>query len=74
MYQAELASGKNSPQYLVAERLRDEIVAKMQRITGVLDSAGSDPKPAIIRVATVVVRSKRIIKGRASNLRREADS
>jgi hypothetical protein len=63
MYQAELASGKNSPQYLVAERLRDEIVAKTQRITGVHDSAGSDPKPTTSRVATVVVRSKRIIKG-----------
>jgi hypothetical protein len=62
MHETKLASGMNSPQYAVAERQRDEIVAKMQRITGILDGIGSDPKPAAARVAAVVVRSKRIIK------------
>jgi hypothetical protein len=32
MQEAELAFGKGSPQYAVAERQRDEIVAKMQRM------------------------------------------
>jgi hypothetical protein len=62
MRETELASGKTSPQYSVAERLRDEIVAKIQRITGVLDSTESAPRPATGRAAAVVVRSKRIIK------------
>ena len=62
MREAETASGKASPQYAVAERLRDEIVAKMQRLSGVLDSAESTPKPAPNRMAAVVVRSRRIIK------------
>jgi hypothetical protein len=62
MHETELASGKNSPQYVVAERLRDEIIAKMQRIIGVLNGPGSDSKPAAGRVTAVVVRSKRIIK------------
>jgi hypothetical protein len=62
MHEAELASGKNSPQYVVAERLRDEIVAKMQRITRELDGQESERKPAAGKVPTVVVRSKRIIQ------------
>jgi hypothetical protein len=62
MHEAEQASGKSSPQYAVAERQRDEIVAKMQRITGALDGAGSDRKPAPSRVVTLVVRSKRSIQ------------
>ena len=32
IHEAELAFGKGSPQYAVAERQRDEIVAKMQRM------------------------------------------
>ena len=66
MRETELASGKNSPQYAVAERLRDEIVAKMQRINGVLDSAESALKPAGGRVAPLVVRSKRAVKRHTS--------
>jgi hypothetical protein len=62
MKETELASGKHSPQYAVAERLRDEIVAKMQRISGALNGAESGPKPAAGRPATVVVRSRRTIK------------
>ena len=33
MHEAQMASGKNSPQYVVAERLKDEIVAKMPKTT-----------------------------------------
>jgi len=66
MRETELASGKNSPQYAVAERLRDEIVAKMQRINGVLDSVGSAPKPAAGRGAPLVVRSRRAVKRQTS--------
>ncbi len=62
LQETELASGKNSPQYIVAERVRDEIVAKMQRVTRVLESAKSGPRPTANRVATLVVRSRRIIK------------
>jgi hypothetical protein len=62
MHDAELAFGKDSPQYAVAERQRDEIVAKVQRITGVLDGSGSDHKPIPSRVVTLVVRSKRLIQ------------
>jgi hypothetical protein len=62
MNEAELESGKQSPQYAVAERLRDEIVAKMQRLSGVENSAQSNLKPPPGRHATVVVRSKRTIK------------
>ncbi len=46
MHTVKLASGKNSPQYAVAERRRDEIVAKMNRLARGLDGAGSDHKPA----------------------------
>ena len=60
MIKAELASGKASPQYAVAERQRDEILARMQRLTRVTDEAEPDVKPAVKRVVTVV-RSKRII-------------
>jgi hypothetical protein len=62
MHEIELACGKNSPQYVIAEREKDEIVAKMQRITRAFDSAESGPRPAASRVAPLVVRSKRIIK------------
>jgi hypothetical protein len=62
LQETELASGKHSPQYAVAERERDEIVAKMQRISRALDGAESGPRPAANRVATLVVRSKRIIR------------
>jgi hypothetical protein len=36
MLKAELASGKTSPEYAVAERQKDEILAKMQRLTRAL--------------------------------------
>jgi hypothetical protein len=62
MREAELVSGKGSPQYAVAERQRDEIVAKMQRITRVMEGAGSDNKPTPSRAVTLVVRSKRPIQ------------
>jgi hypothetical protein len=62
MREAEMASGKGSPQYAVAERQRDEIVAKMQRITRVMGGAGSDNKPTPSPVVTLVVRSKRSIQ------------
>jgi hypothetical protein len=62
MNETALASGKQSPQYAVAERLRDEIIAKMQRINRLLNSAERDLKPTVRRPATVVVRSKRNIK------------
>lgn len=62
MREAESASGKISPQYAVAERQRDEIVAKMQRMTRALDGTGSDHEPAASRVVTLVVRSRRIIQ------------
>jgi hypothetical protein len=67
MHETELASGKNSPQYAVAERLRDELVAKMQRLNGVLDGVESPPKPAAGRIAPLVVRSKRAVKRHTSN-------
>jgi hypothetical protein len=66
LHVAELASGKNSPRYAVAERLRDEIVAKMQRISRDIDSAEAAPKPTTVRVPTLVIRSKRSIKRPAS--------
>jgi hypothetical protein len=62
MLKAELASGKASPQYAVAERQKDEILAKMQRLTRALEGAESDQKPATSRVVTQVVRSRRIIR------------
>ena len=62
MREAELVSGKNSPQYAVAERLKDEIVAKMQRITRELDGTERNPKPAGRKGPTVVVKSKRVIR------------
>ena len=62
MNETALASGKHSPQYAVADRLRDEIVAKMQRISRLSHGAESDLKPTAPRPTTVVVRSKRIIK------------
>jgi hypothetical protein len=62
MNEAELAFGKDSPQYAVAERQRDEIVAKMQRMTRVLGEPGRDDKPAASGVTTLVVRSRRIIR------------
>ncbi len=60
MIKAELASGKASPQYAVAERQRDEIQARMQRLTRTPDEAEPDAKPTIKRVVTVV-KSRRII-------------
>jgi hypothetical protein len=66
MHETELASGKNSPQYAVAERQRDEIVAKMQRINGVLDGIESATKPASGRVAPLVVKSRRAVKRHTS--------
>jgi hypothetical protein len=62
MHEAESAFGKNSPQYVIAEREKDEIVAKMQRITRAFDGAENNLKPVASRVAPLVVRSKRIIK------------
>jgi len=62
MLKAELVFGKASPQYAVAERLKDEILAKMQRLTGALDGAERDQKPATSRVVTQVVRARRIIR------------
>jgi hypothetical protein len=61
MLKAELAAGKASPQYAVAERQRDEILAKMQRLTGALENPENDQKPATSRVVQVV-RSKRIVR------------
>jgi hypothetical protein len=62
LLEAEQAFGKVSADYAVAERQRDEILAKMNRITGDLDDARIDYRPAPRRVVTVVVRSKRSIR------------
>ena len=59
MHEAELASGRSSPQFAVAERQRDEIEAKMQRMAGVPDGAQSGSKAVSSRIVTMVVRSKR---------------
>ena len=64
MGEIELASGKNSPQYAVAERQRDEILAKMQRMTGAQDVAETVRKPAASGPVTVVIKSRRIIRQR----------
>ncbi len=61
MRKAESSFGKASPQYAVAERQRDEMLAKMQRLTRVLDGPETEPKPPAQRVVTVV-KSRRIIR------------